>query len=116
MVINRFCEVLYLSFERRPFALLIFFQYVCSDHVRCSCNTRPIYLVLCFGYYILVVYSKVHIFCYLLSFQLKNYYLSVLSTFSEILFARSHCTITFKSWFIYLFLCFRELLEVQNDS
>ena len=50
-MINRFCEVLYLSFERRPFALLTFFfrMFIYTDHVRCSSNIRPRYLVFVLG-------------------------------------------------------------------
>ena len=75
MVINRFCEVLYLSFERRPFALLIFFQYVCSDHVRCSYNTRPIYLVCVLG---IIFWSFIRKFiffviCFLFSWKITTY-------------------------------------------
>ena len=56
MVINRFCEVLYLSFARRPFALLIFFfrTFIYADHVRClsglGLHILYVFWVICFGH------------------------------------------------------------------
>ena len=41
--------------------------------------------------------------------------ISVLSTFSEILFAQNQCIVSFKSCFTYVFICFRELLYFIDD-
>ena len=114
-MINRFCEVLYLSFERRPLALLgfLFKMFICAYHVRGSSITRPRYLVCVLG---IIFWSLIRkfisfIICFLFDRKIT---FSVLSTFSEILFARIKCTISFKSWFTYLFICFRELLEYRR--
>ena len=114
IVINRFCKVMYLSFEIPLLTFFYFFRmFIWTDHVRCSSNTRPRYFVgILVIYYLLAAYLKVHIF-YLLSFQSKNYYFCF-TTFNEILSAQSQWTISFKSWFMYLFICFRELLEYRR--
>ena len=62
IVINRFCEVLYLSFPRWPFAQFSFFfrMFICANHIYC------------FAYYLLSAYSKVHIFLLFSFFSVKK--------------------------------------------
>ena len=116
IVINRFCEVLFLSFERRPFDLLrLFFRmFICADHVRCSPNTRSRYFVFVLGIIFWRLIRKFILGIWFLFDQKIT--VSVLFTFSGILFARSQSTFSFKSRFTYMLTCFgaMEFLSVTE--
>ena len=114
MVINRFCEVLYLSFAKRPLALLSFFfrMSICADHVSCSSNIRPRHFVCVLDIIFYPLIRKLVFFVIFFLFG-KKITISVLSTFREILFTGSQCTISSKSWCTNLFICFREMLEYR---
>ena len=109
MVLSSSLEVEYLIFASSPLALLtlVFNVFMCNVHVRCSSNIRPRYFV----------FAVILIFCPLILkfiflvivFRLGlNIIISVLSTFNEILFALSQCTISFRSSFMCLFSGFSE--------
>lgn len=94
-MVNRYFEVLYLSFARRPFALLtLFFRMcICADYFRCLSNIRHIYFVCILGisFCSLVQNFILFVICFLFRWKI-----SVLSTFNEILFARNQYTISLK--------------------
>ena len=69
---------------------------------------------MCFGGFFFPIIRKFTFFviCFLFGRKIT---ISVLSTFSEILFAQNQCIVSFKSCFTYVFICFRELLYFIDD-
>ena len=114
-MINRFCKVLYLSLERRSFALLSFFSAclcvltVSDVHLTLGLDIWFVFWVLSFGHLFKSSYFLLFAF-----FLVEKLLFLFYPHSSEILFAQSQCKISFKSWFMYLFICFRELLEYRR--
>ena len=86
---------------------------MCADRVRCSSNTSLdiwfVFWVLSFGHLFKSSYFLLFAF-----FLVEKLLFLFYPHSSEILFAQSQCKISFKSWFKYLFICFRELLEYRR--
>ena len=104
---------------------LIYFDFLQNVfmccHVTCSSNINPKHCVCVFGGrgergggggFPIIRKFTFFVICFLFGRKIT---ISVLSTFSEILFAQNQCIVSFKSCFTYVFICFRELLYFIDD-